>query len=645
MVHRDLKPANIMLTRSGAKVLDFGLAKLESAVGEQSGDDTVTGRGTILGTPNYMSPEQARGFDVDARTDIFSLGVTLYEMAAGRRPFEGRTVSDTLAALLEKQAPPLALAGASIAVFAYLRHTPALMDKDAILLADFVNTAGDPVFDDTLKQGLAAHLEQSPILDILPEETVRETLGFMGRSPDERVTNAIGRQICQRQGVKALIEGSIAALGSHYVLTLAAVNAATGADIARVQSEAEAKERVLRALGGSAAELRRKLGESLSSVRKYDAPMAATTASLEALQAYSLGMRSTLALDSRGAVLYLKRAIELDPNFAEAFRALATAYFNQGQRGQEMIEAARKAYELRSRVSRWEQLRIEATYYNTVVGDRARATEILEMVVQTFPRYRIAWSNLGVSYHFLGKEEKALAAFRQAAQQQPTEADYSHILDSILALGRTSEAQDVCRQANARPSEPDTCVAHLFQIAVMNDDAAGISQQIERAGSLKNPNAQWTLGRDYAAVQGRLRQARDFSLRALEGRRAPGTPGVDGPILLAEAVFGRCDQAAIDLAAAPSLVRNRAGAILSGLAAALCHDSSRTEVFTAGMAKLLSNTDDVLHIAYAPCLTALASGVPGDLPGSRKAYRQLFALWKNADADLPLFIEAKREDR
>lgn len=375
---------------------------------------------------------------------------------------------------------------------------------------------------------------------------------------------------------------------------------------------------------------------------------------------------------------------------------------------------------MRSRASRWEQLRIEATYYNTVVGDRARATEILEMVVQTFPRYRIAWSNLGVGYHFLGQEEKALAAFRQAAQQQPAEADYSHILDSLLALGRTSEAQDVCRQAIARHSEPETCVSHLFQIAVMNNDAAGISRQIERARSLKNPNAQWTLQRDYAAVQGRLRQARDFSSRALEGRRAPGTPGVDGPTLLAEAVFGRCDQAAIDLAAAPSLVRNRAGAILSGLAAALCHDSSRTEVFTAGMAKLLSNTDDVLHLAYAPCLTALASGgrgelpaavrdypvgikdgpnpafallycrgqvylaqgkgaaaaaefqsivdhrgwhplsvlypaayaglgraaaLAGDLPGSRKAYRQLFALWKDADADLPLFIEAKREDR
>ena len=263
----------------------------------------------------------------------------------------------------------LALALAAAGLFFYSRRAPALTAKDTILLADFVNTTGDAVFDDALKQGLAAQLEQSPFLSILADERIRETLRFMGRPPDERITNEIGREICQRQGVKALIEGSISALGSHYVLTLEAVNASSSEAIVRLQVEAESKERVLHALGGAATQLRRKLGESLASIQKYDAPPEeVTTSSLEALKAYSLARHKIDASHFREAIPYARRAVELDPNFAMAHRALAAQYHNIGER-ELSAESARKAFELRDRTSELERLIIEQFYYYVVTGE------------------------------------------------------------------------------------------------------------------------------------------------------------------------------------------------------------------------------------------------------------------------------------
>ena len=416
------------------KVLDFGLAKLV----EPKAIDTVaptllkfeTEPGLVMGTVSYMSPEQARGLVVDARTDIWSLGVMIYEMAAGRQPFEGETASDVLSLILQKEplplthslpgvpgelerivrkalrkdkderyqtikdllidlrslkkqleleaemersAPPMSgrgtivgqspetahsassaeyivqglkhhkriavgavallLIASAVAAFFYFKfkRAPALTEKDTILLADIVNTTGDPVFDGTLKQALAIQLEQTPFLNIFPEQSVRETLRLMNRSPDERVTREVAREICERQGIRAMFLGSIASLGNHYVITLEAADPRNGDTLARQQLEAGTKEQVLNVLGEAATKFREKLGESLVSLRKFDTPLAqATTSSLEALRALTLGLAQSNRGNQSEAVPFYKRAIELDPNFALAHHALAMSYWNLG---------------------------------------------------------------------------------------------------------------------------------------------------------------------------------------------------------------------------------------------------------------------------------------------------------------------------
>ncbi|MGH9958654.1 MAG: protein kinase domain-containing protein, partial [Pyrinomonadaceae bacterium] len=444
IVHRDIKPDNIMIRRNGyVKVLDFGLAKLTEERMDRTPSDgeastrvlVQTDAGVVMGTSHYMSPEQARGKQVDARTDIWSLGVVMYEMVAGRTPFEGETSTDVIVAITQKEAPPLARfapevpaeldwivtkalrkdrderyqtikelltdlrrlkqklefevelersaspdsvtrstinAGGTIptlseraaptvsetvthapssaeylvseikrhktgatviaalfvlaigaGVFFYFNRAQALTDKDTVLLADFANTTGEAVFDGTLKQALAVQLGQSPFMNIFPEERVRQTLRFMGRSPDDRITRDIGREICERQGIKALLVGSISSLGSHYVITLEALNATTGDTLARDQVEAENKEQVLSSLGKSASRLREKLGESLNSIKKFDVPLEqATTSSREALKAYATGNEQRNKGNQAETRRHYERAIELDPNFAMAYARL-----------------------------------------------------------------------------------------------------------------------------------------------------------------------------------------------------------------------------------------------------------------------------------------------------------------------------------
>src|SRR5690349_19047087 len=482
IVHRDIKPDNIMVRRNGyVKVLDFGLAKLTETVDRSPSDAEASTRvlvqtdaGVVMGTSHYMSPEQARGRPVDARSDIWSLGVVIYELVAGRTPFEGETSTDVIVAITQKEPPPLArfapnvpaelewiimkalrkdrderyqtikelltdlrrlkqrlefetelertvpsgaaairssdipispttperalrtktvshvssteyiatglkrhkiaaaivaillIAGTAAGFYFYYNRAKPLTDKDTILVADFVNTTGEPVFDGTLKQALAVQLGQTPFLNIFPEDRVRETLRFMGRSPDDRITRDVGREICERQGIKAMLTGTIASLGSHYVITLEALNPRSGDPIAREQIEADSKEKVLSALGTAALNLRKKLGESLSSIKQYDVSIEqATTQSLDALKAFAMGNEERAKGNARESLALYQRAVELDPNFAMAYARIGVQYVNEEQL-EKSKEYFQKAYDLRDRVSERERLYLEEKYYSYI---------------------------------------------------------------------------------------------------------------------------------------------------------------------------------------------------------------------------------------------------------------------------------------
>src|ERR1051325_4461035 len=546
IVHRDIKPDNIMVRRNGyVKVLDFGLAKLTERIDRSPSDGEAATRvmvhtdaGVVMGTSHYMSPEQARGKPVDARSDIWSLGVVIYEMIAGRTPFEGETSTDVIVAITQKEPPPLArfapnvppeldwivmkalrkdrderyqtvkelitdlrrlkqrldfeselersaapvsftrskisdfpgaptviqqpvptaektvshassaeyvvtgikrhkLAAALIALFVivasasafylYKRNSHPLTERDTVLLTDFVNTTGEPVFDGTLKQALAVNLGQTPFLNLFPEDRVRETLRFMGRSPDDRITRDVGREICERQGIKAMLVGSIATLGSHYVITLEALNPRSGDWIAREQIEAESKEKVLSSLGTAASNLRKKLGESLSSIQKYDVNIEqATTSSLEALKAFTMGNEVRDRGKLLEALTFYKRAIELDPNFAMAYARLGNSYSNTNQ-FEAAKQYAQKAYDLRDRVSERERLYITEKYYGVITYENDKMIETEQTWARLYPNDFMPRVNLSSSYRTVGRYDEALQEALEAVRdRKSTRLNSSH---------------------------------------------------------------------------------------------------------------------------------------------------------------------------------------------------------------------------
>jgi serine/threonine protein kinase/tetratricopeptide (TPR) repeat protein len=534
IIHRDIKPENVMVRNDGlVKILDFGIAKLGKAPTLLHTTDVrssvLTQPGMLIGTVAYMSPEQATGKELDSRTDLFSLGVVLYEMATGATPFPSETAGAVIERMLtqppiaplylnpdipteleniitkslrkdptlryqhagemrsdlqqlkqasdsQMQAPVLegkatgaakrrlrwiivaataiALAIAVIAGYFASRRPPRPTDKGSIVLTDFSNTTGDPVFDDTLKQGLSVQLEQSPFLDLVSERKVNDTLKLMGRLPGDSLTPEVAHEVCQRTGSKATLSGSIAALGSQYVIGLKAVDCQTGDMLAEAQKEASSKEAVLKALDAAAATLRGKLGESLSSVQRYGTPLEeATTPSLEALKAYSLGRKTANAKGDTAALPFFKRAVELDPNFAMPYRALSVIYRNLNEVGLAM-ENARNAFELREKVSERERFHIEANYYFFTTGELEKATQVYELWRQTYPRDATPLGELGAVSTALGNSEKALDEAEEAMRLEPANAySYINLGSDYMSLNRLEEAEAVFKQAEERKLE------------------------------------------------------------------------------------------------------------------------------------------------------------------------------------------------
>ncbi len=413
---------------------------------------------------------------------------------------------------------PLALAVVVLAVggYFYLHRGPKLTDEDTIVLADFTNTTGDPVFDDTLKTALAVELGQSPFLNLLSDRRVSETLRMMGRPVNERVTVDVGRELCLRTGSKAILSGSISSIGGPYVIGLLAVVCATGEVLDREQVEALNKPDVLKALHQAASALRAKLGESLPSVQKFDVPVEATASSLDALKNYSMSIIIGRAKGDAPSIPFLKRAIELDPNFPMAYAGLAVRYGNLHQPSL-ALEYATKAYRLRDRATEREKLRITASYFNAT-GEMEKKAQTYELWIADYPRDSVPHGNLGANYAFMGQYEKALAEYQESLRLAPDVVLwYADLGMACYSLNRLDEAKSAFDQAQARKLDDGLLRGAMYYLAFLWGDSAQMEQQVAwGAGKPGNEDLLLSAQSDTEAYFGRRGKARDFSRRAVD---------------------------------------------------------------------------------------------------------------------------------